>query len=107
MRKIRTAEPDSFYALKPLSTLDLDFCSRTASTMPMAMPAMPCTMLPGMLAADNPVADILPGTDNDANKLYAEAWGKVQSITTLAGKVTIWCTEALAVAFPVQFKVVR
>ena len=61
----------------------------------------------GMLAADNPVADILPGTDHDANKLYAEAWGKVQSITTLAGKVTIWCTEAPAVAFPVQFKVVR
>lgn len=63
--------------------------------------------VPGMLAADNPVADILPGTDNDANKLYAEAWGKVQSITTLAGKVTIWCTEAPTVAFPVQFKVVR
>lgn len=61
----------------------------------------------GMLAADNPVADILPGTDHDANKLYAEAWGKVQSITTLAGKVTIWCTEAPTVAFPVQFKVVR
>lgn len=61
----------------------------------------------GMLAADNPVADILPGTDHDANKLYAEAWGKVQSITTLAGKVTIWCTEAPAVAMPVQFKVVR
>lgn len=61
----------------------------------------------GMLAADNPIADILPGTDNDANKLYAEAWSKVQSITTLAGKVTIWCTETPAVAFPVQFKVVR
>ena len=61
----------------------------------------------GMLAADNPVADILPGTDNDANKLYAEAWGKVQSITTLDGKVTIWCTEAPTVAIPVQFKVVR
>lgn len=61
----------------------------------------------GMLAADNPVADILPGTDNDANKLYAEAWGKVQSITTLVGKVTIWCTEAPTVAMPVQFKVVR
>lgn len=61
----------------------------------------------GMLATDNPVADILPGTDNDANKLYAEAWGKVQSITTLAGKVTIWCTEVPTVAFPAQFKVVR
>lgn len=61
----------------------------------------------GMLAADNPIADILPGGDNAANKLYAEAWGKVQSIDTLAGAVKIWCTAAPAVAFPVQFKVVR
>lgn len=61
----------------------------------------------GMLAADNPIADILPGSDNAANKLYAEAWGKVQSIDTLAGAVKIWCTAAPAVAFPVQFKVVR
>lgn len=61
----------------------------------------------GMLAADNPIADILPGGDNAANKLYAEAWGKVQSIDTLAGAVRIWCTAAPAVAFPVQFKVVR
>ena len=61
----------------------------------------------GMLASDNPVADILTGTDNDANKLYAEAWGKVQSIDTLDGAVKLWCTEAPAVAFPVQFKVVR
>ena len=61
----------------------------------------------GMLAADNPVADILPGTDNDANKLYAEAWSKVQSIDTLKNAVKFWCTEAPTTAFPVQFKVVR
>lgn len=36
-----------------------------------------------MLATDNPVADILLGSDNDVNKLYAEAWGKVLSIDTL------------------------
>lgn len=63
--------------------------------------------VPGMLAADNPVADILPGTDNDANKLYAEAWGKVQSIDTLDGAVKLWCTSTPGTAFPVQFKVVR
>lgn len=63
--------------------------------------------VPGMLAADNPVADILPGSDNDANKLYAEAWGKVQSIDTLDGAVKLWCTAAPVTAFPMQFKVVR
>lgn len=63
--------------------------------------------VPGMLASDNPVADILPGGDNAANKLYAEAWGKVLRATTYDGGVQIWCTEAPVVAFPVQFKVVR
>lgn len=63
--------------------------------------------VPGMLAADNPVADILPGGDNAANKLYAEAWGKVMRATTYDGGVQVWCTEAPTVAFPVQFKVVR
>ena len=63
--------------------------------------------VPGMLASDNPIADILPGSDNAANKLYAENWGKVQSIDTLNGAVKIWCTAAPTTAFPVQFKVVR
>jgi hypothetical protein len=61
----------------------------------------------GMLATDNPVADILPGSDNAANKLYAEAWGKVLSIDTLAGAVKLWCTAAPTTAFPVQFLIVR
>lgn len=63
--------------------------------------------VPSMLETDNPVADILPGDDNDANKLYATAWGNVQSIDTLDDAVKIWCTAAPVTAFPVQFKVVR
>ena len=63
--------------------------------------------VPGMLETDNPIADILPGDDGDANKLYATAWGNVQSIDTLDDAVKIWCTAAPVTAFPVQFKVVR
>lgn len=63
--------------------------------------------VPGILASDNPVTDILTGTDNAANKLYAEAWGKVLRATTYDGGVQIWCTEAPTVGFNVQFKVVR
>jgi hypothetical protein len=63
--------------------------------------------VPGMLATDNPVADILSGSDNAANKLYAEAWGKVLSIDTLDGAVKLWATAAPATAFPVQFLIVR
>lgn len=63
--------------------------------------------VPGMLASDNPAADILTGGDNAANKLYTEAWGKVLRIDTGDNLVQIWCTEAPTVAFPLQFKVVR
>ena len=63
--------------------------------------------VPGMLETDNPVADILPGSDNAANKMYAEAWAKVQSIDTLDGAVKLWCTSKPGTVFPVQFKVVR
>lgn len=45
--------------------------------------------VPGMLASDNPIADILPGGDNAANKLYAEAWGKVLRTDTYDGGVQI------------------
>ncbi|WP_397357050.1 carbohydrate-binding protein, partial [Oscillibacter sp.] len=61
--------------------------------------------VPGVLATDNPIADILMGGDPEANKLYAEAWGKVLQAITYDGGVQIWCTEAPTVAFPVQFKV--
>jgi hypothetical protein len=63
--------------------------------------------VPGMLATDNPVADILPGSDNDANKLYVEAWGKVQSGEPMDGAVKLWATEAPITAFPLQFKITR
>ncbi len=63
--------------------------------------------VPGMLAADNPTPGILFGSDNAANKLYDEAFGKVLHITTYDGGAQIWCTEAPTVAFPLQFKVVR
>lgn len=63
--------------------------------------------VPGMLSGDNPIPDILCGSDNAANDLYAEAWSKVLHITTYDNLVQIWCKEAPTVAFPVQFKVVR
>lgn len=63
--------------------------------------------VPGMLAVDNPTPGVLFGSDNAANKLYDEAFGKVLHITTYADGVQIWCTEAPTVAVPMQFKVVR
>lgn len=61
--------------------------------------------VPGMLVNGNPIADILPGGDNAANKLYAEAWEKVLRATTYDGGVQRY--GAPQWRFNVQFKVVR
>ena len=61
----------------------------------------------GILAADNPIVDIVCGSDNAANALYSESICKVFRITTAANSVRVWATEAVATAFPIQLKVVR
>lgn len=61
----------------------------------------------GILATDNPVVDIVPGSDNAANVLYAEAICKVFRITTSANSIRVWAKEVITTAFPIQLKVVR
>lgn len=61
----------------------------------------------GVLATDNPVVDIVPGSDNAANALYAEAICKVFRITTSANSIRVWAKESINTAFPIQLKVVR
>lgn len=61
----------------------------------------------GILATDNPIPGVAYGSDNAANKLYDECFGKVLHITTSASKVRVWASEAISSAFPLQLKVVR
>lgn len=61
----------------------------------------------GILATDNPIVDIKCGSDNAANVVYSENMGKVFRITTAANSITVWATEAISSAFPIQLKVVR
>lgn len=61
----------------------------------------------GITANDNPIVGIKTGTDNAANKLYSESFGKVIRIVTAANKITVYATEAIGTAFPIQLKVVR
>lgn len=61
----------------------------------------------GILATDNPVVDINPGTDNAANVLYGGSICKVFRITTSADSIRVWATAAVTTAFPIQLKVVR
>lgn len=61
----------------------------------------------GVLATDNPIVDVVCGSDNAANALYSEAIGKVFRITASSGSIRVWATKAIEFAFPIQLKVVR
>lgn len=61
----------------------------------------------GIKSTDNPIVDILPVDNNETNVQYSEAMCKVFRITTSAGSIRVWATEAIEIAFPIQLKVVR
>lgn len=62
----------------------------------------------GILATDNPIADIVMGDDVAANELYAKAWSCITRIFTEDDMVTLYANkEAPTTAFTMQLKVVR
>ena len=61
----------------------------------------------GMLSTDNPIVDVVLGSDATANAAYLAAWSKVVRVTTAASAVTLYATEAPQSAFNIQLKVVR
>lgn len=61
----------------------------------------------GILATDNPIADIVLGDDVDANAAYLMAWGAVTRVTTADGSITLHAKAEPSTAFTVQLKVVR
>ena len=64
--------------------------------------------VPGIVASDNPVADIILSTDVTASRLQLEAWACVSHIVTDEGQITIYCFDgAPTVAMSVQFLCVR
>lgn len=64
--------------------------------------------LDGILATDNPIADVVMGDDVAANELYAKAWSCITRIFTEDDMVTLYANkEAPTTAFTVQLKVVR
>ena len=62
----------------------------------------------GILASDNPIADVVLGSDADANASYLEAWACVTRITTAENSITLYADgDAPASSFTCQIKVVR
>lgn len=62
----------------------------------------------GILATDNPIYDVVLGTDTAANDLYLVAFASVTRITTANGSITLWANEdAPATAFSIKLVVMR
>ena len=62
----------------------------------------------GITVNDNPIADVVLGSDIEANKLYLAAWANITRITTDNGSITLYANDAAPeTAFTVQLKVVR
>lgn len=58
----------------------------------------------GILASDNPIIDIVPTSNYEAEQ---EAWGKIFKATTSANKITFYASEETTVSLSLNIKVVR
>lgn len=62
----------------------------------------------GILATDNPIYDVVLGTDVDANAAYLEAFALVTRLTTAANQIVLWANEEKPTsAFTLLLQVVR
>lgn len=61
----------------------------------------------GILETDDPIVDILSGSDNALNVQYSEAICKVIHITTSNDSIRVWAAEAISIEFPIKLKAVR
>lgn len=63
--------------------------------------------VPGMLATDNPIVDVVLGSDMAANELYKKQWGMIDRIEVFEYGMNIYATDAPVCSFAMQVKVVR
>lgn len=62
----------------------------------------------GILENDNPIWDLVLGTDSAINDSHQEAYALIDRLTTANGFITLWANaDAPTVAITIQLKVVR
>lgn len=63
--------------------------------------------VPGILATDVPIVDVVLGGDWEVDEARLEAWGHIYRIVTNNDSITAYAREKPDVALPLQLKVVR
>lgn len=60
-----------------------------------------------ILETDNPIVDIMPGSDFENDMEIAEGWTSIYRIETNNNKIKVYSKERIDVEIPIQLKVVR
>lgn len=63
--------------------------------------------VPGLLASDAPIVDIVPSNSFSTAEAQLEAYGTIYRIVTGVDTMTVYATEKTETAIPIQIKVVR
>lgn len=63
--------------------------------------------VPGILEADEPFPDIVPGASRSETKEYRKAFEAVTDIETHADSVRVWAEREIEIPFSIRLKVVR
>jgi len=82
------------------ATVDADWSGSEA-------PYSKAITIPGLLASDNPIIDLVPSSTFADAEAQIEAWGYVYRAVTAANTLTLYATEKPTVSLPIQLKVVR
>lgn len=61
----------------------------------------------GILAADNPIFDVVMSGTYSTDSVRLEEYGKIYRLTTTANSITFYAKEKPTVSLPIQLKVVR
>ena len=65
------------------------------------------TSVAGITKSDNPIADVVLGSDMSANELYLKAWGCITQIVTNDNSIVLYSYKEPITNFTIQLKVVR
>lgn len=63
--------------------------------------------VPGLLASDTPIVDIVPSDTLSTAEAQLEAYGAIYRMVTGVDTMTVYATEETETAIPIQIKVVR
>ncbi len=89
------------------SNVPYNFTLAAADWTPTGKPMKQVISVPGLLATDSPIVDIVPSDTYSTAEAQLEDYGKIYRMVAGADTLTVYATEPTEVAIPIQIKAVR